>query len=131
LAEPTEIVQIVELSAYEQAMQDFTDVQISNITETTIETIIYNNTDFQIMFGQPFTIERYSNGSWERVPIIETYPIRVFTAEGMIANPNGTFTMVDDISYHEMSAGLHRINREIVTLTGNHRHILSAEFEWQ
>ena len=117
------------------------------IAEKTIRVSFKNNSEHTFMYGNPYTLEYYSDGKWYQVPFEKDGP--VFTLEGKLLGPADEYavpnengltvanTGSDDVrleGFADLSKGHYRIVKDISLLNGEDGSVkttyyLAAEFD--
>ena len=115
------------------------------IAEKTIRVSFENKSEHTIMYGNPYTLEYYSDGEWYKVPFVKDGPM--FTLEGIILGPADaapneegmtlSSTRYDDVrleGFAKLSKGHYRIVKDVSFMSDDGGPLkstfyLAAEFD--
>lgn len=98
---------------YERDLSDIVNIEIKDLTSTSMKIIIHDNNSNLIIYGEEFYIEKYVNGNWENVKTTtENY---VFNSMAYHVDENGLLEMKQNWThiYGELPKGIYRIVKNV------------------
>ena len=120
---------------YDRDLNDIVDIQIKNLTNTSMKLIIKEKSPNKIVYGQDFYIEKYVNNNWKSVKEIgENYG---FNDMAYYTNKNGILEMNQDWThiYGKLPIGIYRIVKNVsfespnLPVNGEEKFYIWQEFE--
>ena len=131
-------------------LENYVTMVVTNISATSVTITIQNNTSLYLITGSSYMLEVYDNGLWYfgLEYFIPGGIRRVFTLEGIIISPYGSFDMTKSLrGYLPLELGLYRIRKDVMidpwqqtdeVVYGSPRrnhldtlHEMVAEFKWE
>lgn len=115
-------------------LSDIVDIEIKDLTKTSMKIIIHDKNPNRIVYGSEFYIEKYANHSWESIPLTgENYG---FNAMAYYVDENGILELTQDWThmYGPLSKGTYRIVKNVffesdVPVNGEDKFYIWQEFE--
>ena len=94
-------------------LSDIVNIEIKNLTNTSMDIVIHDESTNKIIYGSDFYIEKYVNGNWENVETI--HDDFAFNAMAYYVNEKGILEMKQDWSYMygPLKKGLYRIVKNV------------------
>lgn len=119
---------------YERDLSDFIDIEIKDLTTTSMKIIIHDNNLNEIIYGEAFYIEKYVNGNWENIK--KTGENYGFNDMAYHVDNSGILEMKQDWThiYKELPKGIYRIVKNVffnsdIPINGEDQFYIWREFE--
>ncbi len=115
-------------------LNNIVDIEIKDLTSTSMTLIIHDNNPNRISYGSDFYIERYNNGSWDKVK--ETGENYAFNDMAYYVDENGILEMNVNWTnmYGDLPKGTYRIVKTVffdsdIPIDDNDYYYIWQEFE--
>lgn len=94
-------------------LSDIVDIEIKDLTKTSMKIIIHDNSTNRIVYGSEFYIQKYANHDWESVP--ETGENYGFNSIAYYVNEEGILEMKQNWThmYGPLPKGIYRIVKNV------------------